>query len=100
MNQEGISRLFSKLVMVVGCAVFAATLSASPASAKKKGKRAPKITWEQCCEQNGNDTAKCSKMKNVKGKKEKKGKKFVAKTCPEVAPVEEPLGGDLEDDSL
>jgi len=100
MNQEGISNVFSKMMMVVGCVIFAATLSASPASAKKKGKRAAKISWDKCCEQNDNNTAKCKKMKNVKGKKQKKGKKLVAKSCPEVAPLDEPMGGELGDDGL
>ena len=51
-------------------------------SAKKKIKRATKITFEECCEKNSNDTQKCSKMKGVLKKNKRVGKKWVPKSCP------------------
>lgn len=51
--------------------------------AEAKPKKSKKITFEQCCEKNQNNSSKCHKMKNVKLKKQKTGKKWVKKSCPQ-----------------
>ncbi|MDE0119297.1 MAG: hypothetical protein OXM55_04725 [Bdellovibrionales bacterium] len=61
--------------------------SHSHAKGKAAIEKGTEISWDQCCEQTKNDTAKCQSMQNVTGKKQNKGTKekpnWVASNCPE-----------------
>ena len=74
-------RLFysSTTILLTGL-MFGLILSSTPAVAGKffGKKKAAEISWDQCCEQNDNDTDKCQNMKNVTDKEQK--------SCPKSEP--------------
>lgn len=47
--------------------------------------KAKKISFKSCCSENNYDTKKCRKMKNVRGKRVKKGEKWFKRKCVDPA---------------
>ena len=77
---------YSSTTILLTGLMFGLILSSTPAVAGKflGKKKAAEISWDQCCEQNDNDTDKCQSMKNVTDKKQDIGTKSCPK--PEVTP--------------
>ncbi len=93
-------KLYQSITVLLTCSIMAFIFTSTPSFAGKKGKhshsatkpsasqeKAAELSWDKCCEQNKNDTAKCQEMQNVTGKKQNKGTKekpkWVASHCPE-----------------
>ena len=94
-------QLFRQLLLLTSAIALVVAFATSVSAAEKKAKRAKvsKITFETCCDQSNNDTNKCLKMKKVKAKKSKVGKKWVAKACPQPEPTIEANEDSSMDDS-
>ena len=104
-------KLYHSITVLLTCSVMAFIFTSGTAFAGKKGKhshshshshvkgkegakKAAEISWDKCCEQNKNDTAKCQGMENVSGKKQNKGTKekpnWVVNQCPEAKSAAQP----------
>ena len=100
MKNKLLQKFTTQFLPILGAIALTIAFLSAPAHAKAKSKRKAiaKISWEQCCEKTDGDSKKCQKMKNVKGKKKKQNKKWVAKSCPQPEPAaEEPMEDDDSD---